>query len=341
MTRRIAVVESRIRKKKSRGGVGVFQFAQTVEDDAWKDEKRRKDLEVCLTIAPSLTQHWLDSTCKDQISRLAQETLAKADAEAKALNSSINPPPISSPSAKLRQPIDDSNRRYTVLKHPSDPSEPGRFPTSPCVFRVYPDLNHIPTSHNVRLARKSYPRKICPLALSIRTSRCTTLSSPPTTSRTLLAIPRWTNSCPCWTIISNVASVLSLRWCHSSHKSFFCIVHDMSPEKNLATPPLSTSQSDDYVWDVFYHRPATLSEWNAAANVGTLYVVSILSLIESNYQTAYIGLVYHLPWRIRTTLPPTLRKKMRLMKTLTVCHCLNPSFVAVINIYNILSRRVL
>jgi hypothetical protein len=32
----------------------------------------------------------------------------------------------------------------------------------------------------------------------------------------------------------------------------------------------STSKHDDYVWDVFYHRPATLSEWNEAANVGTL-----------------------------------------------------------------------
>lgn len=30
--------------------------------------------------------------------------------------------------------------------------------------------------------------------------------------------------------------------------------------------------SEDYVWDVFYHRPLTLSEWNEAANVGTLYV---------------------------------------------------------------------
>jgi hypothetical protein len=36
---------------------------------------------------------------------------------------------------------------------------------------------------------------------------------------------------------------------------------------DLAT---STSKYDDYVWDVFYHRPATLSEWNEAANVGTL-----------------------------------------------------------------------
>jgi len=32
----------------------------------------------------------------------------------------------------------------------------------------------------------------------------------------------------------------------------------------------SMSSSNDYVWDVFYHRPATLSEWNEVANVGTL-----------------------------------------------------------------------
>ena len=42
------VVESRVRRKKSRGGVGVFQFAQTVEQDAWKDEKRQMALQVPL-----------------------------------------------------------------------------------------------------------------------------------------------------------------------------------------------------------------------------------------------------------------------------------------------------
>jgi hypothetical protein len=56
-------------------------------------------------------------------------------------------------------------------------------------------------------------------------------------------------------------------------------VHDVPlgpTEANLATGkplPTSTSTSDDYVWDVFYHRPATLSEWNQAANVGTLCVL--------------------------------------------------------------------
>ena len=36
------------------------------------------------------------------------------------------------------------------------------------------------------------------------------------------------------------------------------------------TLPQSALDGGDYVWDVFYHRPATLSEWNEAANVGTL-----------------------------------------------------------------------
>ncbi|KAF5315093.1 hypothetical protein D9619_007014 [Psilocybe cf. subviscida] len=39
------VVES-TRRKKSRGGVGVFQYAQTVEDDAWNDAARQKHIQV-------------------------------------------------------------------------------------------------------------------------------------------------------------------------------------------------------------------------------------------------------------------------------------------------------
>lgn len=49
----------------------------------------------------------------------------------------------------------------------------------------------------------------------------------------------------------------------------------MSP--NAATPkirsgtPVGEEESGDYVWDVFYHRPVTLSEWNSvAARTGTL-----------------------------------------------------------------------
>lgn len=40
---------------------------------------------------------------------------------------------------------------------------------------------------------------------------------------------------------------------------------------STSTSASSSLLADDYVWDVFYHRPATLSEWNEAANIGTLY----------------------------------------------------------------------
>ena len=42
----LIVVDSRVRRKKSRGGVGVFQYAQTVESDAWDDVQRQKDIQV-------------------------------------------------------------------------------------------------------------------------------------------------------------------------------------------------------------------------------------------------------------------------------------------------------
>jgi hypothetical protein len=35
-------------------------------------------------------------------------------------------------------------------------------------------------------------------------------------------------------------------------------------------PP--TADDGDYVWDIFYHRPTSLSEWNDLANVGMLCV---------------------------------------------------------------------
>jgi hypothetical protein len=42
----IVVIDSRVRRKKSRGGVGVFQYADTVEDGAWKDAKSQREIQV-------------------------------------------------------------------------------------------------------------------------------------------------------------------------------------------------------------------------------------------------------------------------------------------------------
>ena len=43
------VVESGIRRKKSRGGMGVFKFAQTVEDGAWNDRKLHQRIQVSVS----------------------------------------------------------------------------------------------------------------------------------------------------------------------------------------------------------------------------------------------------------------------------------------------------
>ena len=40
------VVESSAKRKKAKGGMNVFQFAETVEQDAWEDEKQKEDLQV-------------------------------------------------------------------------------------------------------------------------------------------------------------------------------------------------------------------------------------------------------------------------------------------------------
>lgn len=45
------VVESRLRRKKSKGGTGVFQFAKTVEESVWEDEEQQKAIQVRLVQA--------------------------------------------------------------------------------------------------------------------------------------------------------------------------------------------------------------------------------------------------------------------------------------------------
>ena len=41
-----SVVESRARRKKTRGGRDVFQFVQTVEEPVWEDKKLKETLQV-------------------------------------------------------------------------------------------------------------------------------------------------------------------------------------------------------------------------------------------------------------------------------------------------------
>jgi hypothetical protein len=210
------VVESRSRKKKSRGDLNVFQFAQTVEHDAWADEKRRQDLQ-------------------EQISKLAKES-----------STPLDPSPATSPIKESKFPLtsrqqkDDASRRYTIVKQDNSESERRRLPTSPPKVISHKDLPSKKTDFKLYDAILSGSDAAGPPA-------------PIFDSEMDKFMPMLTD---------------------------YLKIHDMTPpgspsaaksfEESSAAVTESKSEGDDYVWDVFYHRPTKLSEWNAIANIGTL-----------------------------------------------------------------------
>ncbi|KAJ7645642.1 hypothetical protein DFH06DRAFT_591693 [Mycena polygramma] len=198
------VVESR-RRKKSRGGVGVFQFAQTVEHDAWEDDKRKRDIE-------------------DQVSRLARES-ASTPAEPK-------PPPSARTSPSI--PKDDLVRRYRIIAQEEEAPTRRRVPTSP------PKV----------ISAKDLPPKTKDTGFKMYDAVLSADKGP-----AVQPDQEMDNFLPM------LNEYLKLNDISTSTSA-------SSVSESLLPP--SASSTDDYVWDVFYHRPATLTEWNEAANVGTL-----------------------------------------------------------------------
>ncbi|KAG6900394.1 hypothetical protein C0993_011382 [Termitomyces sp. T159_Od127] len=104
----MTVIESRVRKKKSR--MGVFKFAQTVENDAWENEEQAKKIQ-------------------DQISRLSRQVAALPDSQ----------PSTESQYVSLNTKHKDEARHYTILSpddHDDQNSENPRVsrPVAPYVL---------------------------------------------------------------------------------------------------------------------------------------------------------------------------------------------------------------
>ncbi|KAJ7242865.1 hypothetical protein B0H12DRAFT_1131694 [Mycena haematopus] len=198
------VVESR-RRKKSRGGVGVFQFAQTVEHDAWEDERRKRDLEA-------------------QISRLARESAS----------ATLDPRPLPNARASPSTPKDDPLRRYKIIAHDEEAPARRRLPTSP---------PKVVSAKDVLPKAKDTGFKLYDAVLSA--------------DKSLAARDEEMDK-----FMPMLNEYLKLNDISASSS--------MSSVAETLPPSDSSSTTEDYVWDVFYHRPATLTEWNEAANVGTL-----------------------------------------------------------------------
>ncbi|GLB38275.1 putative transcription factor Iwr1 [Lyophyllum shimeji] len=204
------VVESRVRRKKSRPGIGVFKFAQTVESDVWEDEKRAKDIQ-------------------DQISRLAKEEENQREA-------ALTEVPGVVPPGRPRPKADDA-RHYTILqRHVTDETHRITRPKSPPKVISSKDL---PPKH---------PKADFKMFDAVRADK--DLEGPPTT------------------FDAEMEKFLPML-------DQYLKMHDVSLDPEETNPAVGdvaprTAEADDYVWDVFYHREASLSEWNIAANVGTL-----------------------------------------------------------------------
>ncbi|EDR13317.1 uncharacterized protein LACBIDRAFT_309045 [Laccaria bicolor S238N-H82] len=201
------VVESRVRRKKSKGGIGVFQYAQTVEVDDWEDEHCQKDIQ-------------------DQISKLARESREAKTLDVPSL-SDVPPPAVP------RQPQEEHSRRYTIVEHEEPEVPTRRFPTSPPKVVSAKDLPAKSKRHDFKMYD---------------------------------AIPSAKKASKRSEIDSEMEKFLPML-------NDYLKIHDMDPSPVTNTSmaaPESLSSEGDYVWDVFYHRPATLSEWNEVANVGTL-----------------------------------------------------------------------
>ncbi|TDL22223.1 hypothetical protein BD410DRAFT_840020 [Rickenella mellea] len=111
-----ALVVEQPKRRKSKGGVGVFQFAETVEEDAWQNEEQAVEL-------------------KTRISTLAKEAPTSTHAGQTA------PPGGESSRTSLSEPV--ASRRYTIVKNdiPKNELPPvSRYPQAPPVVLSSKDL---------------------------------------------------------------------------------------------------------------------------------------------------------------------------------------------------------
>lgn len=189
------VVESRVRRKKSKGGRDVFQFVRTVEETVWEDKQ-------------------LQETLQNQISKLSQNHTEKN------IQPSVPADITNLSGAQRHRQLADEGRRYTIV--PTRESvENTKFATSP------------------------------PKVISAKDARSQS------DFRMYDAVPADKKPTP---------PVFD-----SDMEKFLPMLQNYLRMNDEPSEVLSAAPSvEDYVWDVFYRRPCTLSEWNSVANIGTL-----------------------------------------------------------------------
>ncbi|KAJ3864459.1 hypothetical protein EV359DRAFT_81422 [Lentinula novae-zelandiae] len=191
------VVESGARRKKSKGGSGVFKFAKTIEEGVWEDEEQKKAIQL-------------------QLSMLAQQPISQ---EAKAPVPPSEAAVASTPPSKSHQTTD--NRRYTIVER--------SLPTAHLPLRKPASPPQIVSSKELATQRANSDFKMYDAVLE----------NPPAQEQIDPALE------------SLLQDYLKLQ----------------TPSASIP----ATAENEDYVWDIFYHRPRTYTQMLMdAVAVGTV-----------------------------------------------------------------------
>ncbi|KAG6903279.1 hypothetical protein C0995_000174 [Termitomyces sp. Mi166 len=184
---------------------------------------------------------------QDQISRLTREAAALPDSQPSAEPQYVPPP---------KTKHKDEARHYTVLSDDYDDQNS----ESPRVSR--------PVAPPKILAAKDLPPKNSQLDFKMFDAVLTTDNNKPSPTP----------------MDSDMEKFLPML---NDYLKLHDVVLDQLPTEGKGASPskdVTMQTNDDYVWDVFYHRPATLSEWNQAVNVATLSGLPLA--ITNSYESA-------------------------------------------------------
>ncbi|GBE85222.1 hypothetical protein BKA93DRAFT_751605 [Sparassis latifolia] len=232
------VVDARQRRKKSRGALNVFQFAETVEEGAWDDADKTRDLQT-------------------RVSSLARGGLQKRKRAPESAPMSVSAPPggvKSAPTANVKDP----SRRYTIVQSglPTSASEPGlhrRAPTAPPKVWSKRELEEM---KRVQSGFRMYD--VVPSSTTAASLRSGALDAAQDVDQEMAKF------------LPMLQDYLKLT--EGSSHSASPSVPDMPPS---ASGHLAIDDDGDYVWDVFYQRPTTFqdlygSSTSIGGNIGTL-----------------------------------------------------------------------
>ncbi|KAJ3549153.1 hypothetical protein NMY22_g984 [Coprinellus aureogranulatus] len=215
------VVEDKIRRKKTKG-VGVFQYAQTVEDSVWGDARSHKEIQ-------------------DTISKLSMENPVLPIQ--RSLGTHTSQPP-----AFARQGSPQAQRRqYTIIEVDQNMSPTKQTPGTPAQGIL---------SGGVEPQDEAPDFKMFDVVATGPAVQEEPDDPEMVKFQNMLSDYLKFNDID----VSSPPPVLPAGSPITVHPS----INDSRPK------PPQDDDDGDYVWDVFFHRPTTLSEWNDLANVGML-----------------------------------------------------------------------